>query len=190
MLAISAHFDLAAGTESSRGGSQPQRLDVVAAENIAWRVTLEVYSSLGNPLQLPATLGTCPSSGVGWGVLGPARRKGEVELSLQPSSIYPAHRTPCRLLVPVRLGLFWVGTTKLLPIAGNLARVRLSGAYAGGPMLSLSWTWSNWCDPRRAVQEVFFGPWGAVLTETTSAGPLPVGQDRSRPSRLTVAPGG
>ena len=169
---------------------QPKRLYVVAAKGIAWRVTLEVYGRLGNPPQLPATLGTCRSSGVGWGGIGPVRRKGGVELNLQPSSVYPALRAPCRLLVPVKLGLFWAGTTKPLPVAGNLAPVRLSGAYSGGPMPNLNWTWSNWCGPRRAVQDVFFGPGGAVLTETTSADPLPVCQDRSSPSRLTVASGG
>ena len=176
--------------EPSRGESQPQRLYVVAAKGIAWRVTLEVYGRLGNPPQLPATLGTCRSSGVGWGGIGPVRRKGGVELNLQPSSVYPALRAPCRLVVPVKLGLFWAGTTKPLPVAGNLAPVRLSGAYSGGPMPNLNWTWSNWCGPRRAVQEVVFGPRGAVLTNSTSTVPLPDCNAPTRPSRLALVQGG
>jgi hypothetical protein len=172
------------------GDSKPQRLYVIAAKGIAWRATLEVYGSLGSPPQLPATLGTCRSSGLGWGSDTPGRTDGTVAVTLQPSSDYPTGKAPCQLQLPVRLGLFWAGTTTPLSVAGNLSTAPLAGRYDGGPAPSLTFRWSNWCGPRRPVQEVFFGPGGAVLIDSTAPVKLPLCQDQSRPSRLAVSSAG
>ncbi len=168
-------------------GSGVHRLNlyVLAAKGIAWRVTIEVYGRLGSPPHLPATLGACPSAGLGWGTIGPPGGAA-TKLSLAPSGSYPPHRASCQLVLPVRLGLFWAGTTSPLPIAGNPAEAQLSGPYDGGPTPSESWIWTNWCGSRRPVQAVFFGPRGAVLLDQTSGVKLPSCEEHSRPSTLTV----
>ncbi len=171
-------------------GGRPQPLYVIAARGLAWRATLEVYDRLGSPPQIPATLGTCQSSGLGWGGSNvPAGNGGVDVFTLQPSR-YPANRGPCQLALPVRLGLFWAGTTTPLSVVGNLRQVVLSGPFDGGPTPSLAWRWANWCGPRRPVQEVVFGPGGSVLTDTTSVLRLPSCQDQSTPSSLTLKRGG
>ena len=170
---------------TSPGSPRPEPLFVVAARGIAWRVTLEAYRTLGGPPQLPTTLGTCRSQGVGWSWSPGSSSASGSEISLQPT--FDPTTPKCRLTVPVKLGLFFGGTTTPVKVSGNLHVATLAGSGGGNPPFPrLRWRWSNWCGPRRPVQLVFFGPNGAVIVDTTTPVPTPACVSPSLPSTLIL----
>ena len=176
---------LAGSVGSAAGSSRPEPVFVVAAPGIAWRVTLEISRGTSPPRPLPKTLGTCPSDRLGWAASPGTQAGPAVDYSLRPegNSVTP----PCRLSLPIRLGLYLGGTETPLPISGNGQSATLSGRYQGGPpFLGLTWRWSNWCGSRRPVQAVYFGPGGAVIASTTHPLPLPACVDPAQPSRLVL----
>lgn len=169
-------------TTSGATESRPEPVFVVAAPGVAWRVVLAVSRSTSPPAELPAELGSCSSSGLEW-ALSSTKSGAAVKIRLTPIGSAPE----CQLSIPVRMELYVGGTEKPLHVFGNHRVTTLTGSYTG--LLSdsgLVWRWSNWCASRRAVQDVFFGPNGAVIANGLSAMPLPSCVDRSQPSRLVL----
>ena len=164
------------------------RLYVVAARGVRWRAELEVARVPGPLPSPPAILGECPSSQLGWGSSAGRTGKGGWDYYAYPTR---QGAKPCRFVAEVRLGLYLASSLRPLAVDGNLQLHQISGVLngsGGGP--SATWTWTNWCGPRSAVQVVLELSSGAPLLDSNSPIPLPACEDSHAPSLLRLTASG
>jgi hypothetical protein len=184
---------------SGGGGTRPAqpaqgrlRLYVVAARGLRWKAELEVARRPGALPTPPAMLGACPSADVGWGSAFGRQGGGALEYTVYPSGQGKAGAAkPCRFAAEVRLGLYLVGSLRPLAVDGNLELHQISGLLSWSvPGPSRSWSWTNWCGPRSAVQVVLQLSSGSLILDSNSPIPLPACTDSRAPSLLRpTAPG-
>jgi hypothetical protein len=129
---------------------------------------------------------------VGWGAAFSRRVGSGFEYTVYPSGQENrGSAKPCQFVAEVRLGLYFVGSNMPLAVDGNLQPHRISGVLSRFlPGHPATWTWTNWCGPRSAVQVVVQLSSGALLMDSNSPIPLPACKDSHDPSVLRLTSSG